>query len=86
MVTGVRRTGLHAGRPAEIAIDIGPKFFFVDGPDIIGVTDHSSASPNDPGQQVPLRDPAVEQRMLTLMRELMQINAAPPEAFARIRI
>jgi hypothetical protein len=38
----------------------------------------------DPGQERPLDDPAVEARMMRLMRELMIANDAPPEALARI--
>ena len=40
----------------------------------------------DPGQLHPLRDPAVEARMIGLLRELMAANHAPAEAYERLRI
>jgi arylsulfatase A-like enzyme len=40
----------------------------------------------DPGQTRPLRDSAIEARMIQLMRELMVRNEAPPEAFARLAL
>lgn len=41
---------------------------------------------NDPGQQAPLKDRAIEQRMIRLLAELMVKNEAPPEAFRRLEI
>jgi hypothetical protein len=41
---------------------------------------------SDPGQEAPLADAAAEARMIGLMTGLMQENAAPPEAFARVRL
>ncbi|MEO1020715.1 MAG: sulfatase, partial [Pseudomonadota bacterium] len=38
----------------------------------------------DPGQTAPLDDPAVEARLMGLMRDLMLANDCPPEALARI--
>lgn len=38
----------------------------------------------DPGQLHPIRDPAVEARMIGLMRGLMARNEAPAEAFTRL--
>jgi hypothetical protein len=38
----------------------------------------------DPGQERPLDDPAVEARMVALMRRLMAADHAPPEAFSRL--
>lgn len=38
----------------------------------------------DPGQERPVHDPALEERMIGLMRDLMVRNEAPPEAFARL--
>lgn len=38
----------------------------------------------DPGQDAPLDDPELEMAMTELMRELMQANGAPPEAFTRL--
>ena len=40
----------------------------------------------DPGQLHPLSDPAVEARMIGLLRELMAANHAPAEAYERLRI
>jgi hypothetical protein len=40
----------------------------------------------DPGQERPLRDSAVEARMVASMRALMTANGAPPEAFARLAL
>lgn len=40
----------------------------------------------DPGQERPLDDPATEQRLLGLMRELMAANDAPAESFRRVRL
>jgi len=39
---------------------------------------------SDPGQEHPISDPAVEQRMIALMVQLMRENAAPPEQFERL--
>jgi hypothetical protein len=39
---------------------------------------------SDPGQEKPLEDAEIEERMARLMRELMIANEAPPEAFARL--
>ncbi|MFZ9544138.1 MAG: sulfatase [Hylemonella sp.] len=39
---------------------------------------------NDYEQLKPFRDPDIEARLLTLMRELMQANEAPAEAFTRL--
>jgi arylsulfatase A-like enzyme len=39
---------------------------------------------SDPGQQSPLAEPDIEQTMISLMRDLMRANEAPPEAFSRI--
>lgn len=41
---------------------------------------------SDPGQIAPLADPAVEKRMIELMKSLMQANEAPSEAFERLEI
>jgi arylsulfatase A-like enzyme len=38
----------------------------------------------DPGQQHPIRDPAVEDRLRAAMEALMRSNDAPPEAFSRL--
>jgi Arylsulfatase A and related enzymes len=38
----------------------------------------------DPLQENPIRDPEIEARMIGLMRELMERNEAPPEAFKRL--
>ena len=38
----------------------------------------------DPGQQAPINDPVVEQRMADLMVTLMKQNDAPPEQFERM--
>src|SRR5262249_11652775 len=40
----------------------------------------------DPGQSHPMREPAVEARLVELMAELMVRNDAPPEAFKRLAI
>jgi arylsulfatase A-like enzyme len=40
----------------------------------------------DPGQDSPIRDAAIEARMMKLMRELMSANSAPPEAFKRLAL
>jgi arylsulfatase A-like enzyme len=40
----------------------------------------------DPGQQTPLHDDAIEQKMTALMLQLMRENDAPPEAFRRIDV
>jgi arylsulfatase A-like enzyme len=40
----------------------------------------------DPGQDRPVRDAAVEARMIALMRTLMHRNEAPPEAFTRLAL
>jgi hypothetical protein len=40
----------------------------------------------DPGQERPLRDAALEARMVRLMRELMAQNEAPSEAYARLAL
>lgn len=40
----------------------------------------------DPGQDRPLKDGAVEARMMRLMHALMSANHAPPEAFRRIAL
>jgi arylsulfatase A-like enzyme len=40
----------------------------------------------DPGQEHPLHDAEIERRMSGLMRDLMQSNEAPPEAFARLKL
>ena len=39
---------------------------------------------NDPDQQHPLDDPAVEQHMISLMCALMQANDAPAEQYRRV--
>ena len=39
---------------------------------------------NDPGQTRPLKDAAVEKRMIALMKRLMKENDAPKEQFARL--
>lgn len=39
---------------------------------------------SDPRQLTPVTNPSAEQRLLSLMRELMLKNEAPPEAFARL--
>lgn len=39
---------------------------------------------DDPGQESPLVAPDIEKAMVSLMRDLMRANDAPPEAFARI--
>lgn len=39
---------------------------------------------NDPGQEQPLHDPTVEQRLSRLMVEQMQANDAPPEQYERL--
>jgi arylsulfatase A-like enzyme len=39
---------------------------------------------DDPGQKHPIMAPEVERTMVSLMRDLMHANDAPPEAFARI--
>jgi hypothetical protein len=38
----------------------------------------------DPGQEHPLEDAAAERRLIALMRRLMVLNDAPPEALARV--
>jgi hypothetical protein len=40
----------------------------------------------DPGQESPLRASATEEQMISLMRELMAENDAPPEAFTRLEL
>jgi arylsulfatase A-like enzyme len=40
----------------------------------------------DPGQEKPLQDQAVENRLVALMVDLMVANQAPPEAFTRLEI
>jgi arylsulfatase A-like enzyme len=40
----------------------------------------------DPGQNIPLTDPAVEARMIEMMRSLMIATDAPAEAFGRVAI
>ena len=40
----------------------------------------------DPGQERPLTDTSVEQRLLALMAELMAANDAPAEAFSRLEL
>ena len=39
---------------------------------------------DDPGQDRPLHDPAIEARMVDLMTEMMRANDGPPEAFVRL--
>jgi hypothetical protein len=39
---------------------------------------------NDPGQEHPIDDPAVEEMMIRHMVRLMQENDAPPEQFERL--
>ena len=39
---------------------------------------------NDPQQQQPLHDPALEERMIKLLIERMQANDAPPEQYVRL--
>jgi hypothetical protein len=39
---------------------------------------------DDPGQVTPLSSPEIERAMTLLMRDLMRVNDAPPEAYARI--
>ena len=39
---------------------------------------------NDPGQERPLQDPALESRMIEMMTSLMRDNDAPPEQFQRL--
>ncbi|MGH6923232.1 MAG: sulfatase [Propylenella sp.] len=41
---------------------------------------------HDPGQETPIDDPAAEARMTALMRNLMTMNDAPPEAFKRLEL
>ncbi len=41
---------------------------------------------SDPGQERPIADAAVEERLLRLMATLMRANEAPAEAFTRIDI
>ncbi len=41
---------------------------------------------DDPQQQNPLQDPAIEQRMIGVMKQLMETNDAPPEQYARLGI
>ena len=38
----------------------------------------------DPGQEKPLQDGEIETRMIDLMRGLMTLNDAPPEAYSRL--
>jgi len=38
----------------------------------------------DPGQEKPIRDGAIEARMIDLMQARMAANEAPPEAFSRL--
>ena len=40
----------------------------------------------DPGQESPLADDVVEQRLIAMMRDLMKANQAPVEAFKRLGI
>jgi arylsulfatase A-like enzyme len=40
----------------------------------------------DPGQQTPIADPAIERRMLDLMRTLMAENEAPSEQYERLAL
>jgi hypothetical protein len=40
----------------------------------------------DPGQEKPLNNPAVEARMVGLMRELMARNEAPVESYSRLAL
>jgi arylsulfatase A-like enzyme len=40
----------------------------------------------DPGQERPIRDSAIEARMVDLMRARMAANEAPPEAFSRLAL
>ena len=40
----------------------------------------------DPGQQHPLKEPALEARLSALMEQLMAANEAPPEAFRRLEL
>ena len=39
---------------------------------------------SDPGQNMPIKDPDIEARMIKLMRDLMAKNEAPAEAFTRL--
>ena len=39
---------------------------------------------NDPQQEHPIHDPAIEERMVALLVKLMQANDAPPEQFERL--
>ena len=39
---------------------------------------------SDPGQELPIDDPAVEQQMVTHLVQLMRENDAPPEQYARL--
>ncbi len=41
---------------------------------------------NDPEQQNPITNPAVEEKMISLMKKLMLANDAPPEQFIRLGI
>ena len=40
----------------------------------------------DPGQDSPVKDAAIEARMMKLMRDLMATNSAPSEAFKRLAL
>ncbi|PZU06748.1 sulfatase [Sphingomonas sp.] len=40
----------------------------------------------DPGQEKPIRDVAVEERLIAAMTDLMSANEAPPEAFERLQL
>jgi hypothetical protein len=40
----------------------------------------------DPGQQSPLKDAALEARMIALMRRHMAATEAPPEAYKRLEL
>ncbi|UUZ95800.1 hypothetical protein LJK87_16140 [Paenibacillus sp. P25] len=38
----------------------------------------------DPFQNHPISDPGVEQRMIGLLKRLMEANEAPPEQYVRL--
>ena len=40
----------------------------------------------DPGQVNPIEDQRIEDRMITLMRDAMEFNDAPPEQFERLEL
>ena len=86
----------HAFNPAELQdIQLAEPFSFTKGCRTLKIAGRSWLKPHefgtllfdlqqDPAQEHPLHDPAVEARMTGLLRDLMRRNDAPAEQFERL--